>query len=123
MHLGSDQWQVEREAARQSPQILVQEPGAGHDERRLRGDPSSEAAAAGLFDNPRLGVFPDLSLPYTGAGDARPSDRHRPLQIRRIQAERVHQGDAKRGLLETRPALSRWYSIYDHQEPLDRDIG
>ena len=36
------------EAARQSPQILVPEPRAGHHQRRLRGHLSSEAAAAGL---------------------------------------------------------------------------
>src|SRR5208282_1329863 len=66
VHLGPDQRPGEREAARQSPQVLVQEPGAGHDKRRLRGHLSSEAAAAGFFDDPRLGVCSDLPVPHTG---------------------------------------------------------
>jgi hypothetical protein len=66
VHLGPDQRPGEREAARQSPQVLIQEPGPGHDKRRLRGHLSSEAAAAGFFDDPRLGVCSDLPVPHTG---------------------------------------------------------
>ena len=40
------------------------------------------------------------------------SDRHRPVQIRRIQAQRVDQSDAKRRLLEEGSALSRRHRIY-----------
>ena len=35
--------------------------------------------------------FPGLSVPCPAARYAHSSDRHRPLQIRRVQAERVHQ--------------------------------
>ena len=43
---------------------------AGHDERRLRGHLSSEAAAAGVFDAARFRLVADLSLPCAGARDA-----------------------------------------------------
>ena len=38
MHLGPADRQGEREAAHQSPQVLVQQPRRGHHQRRLRGD-------------------------------------------------------------------------------------
>ena len=60
------------------------------------------------------GLVAGLSLPCFAARDAQPSDRHRPVQIRRIQAERVDQGDAKPRLLEEGPALSRRHRVYDH---------
>ncbi len=66
------------------------------------------------------GVYAGLSLPCVAARDAPASDRHRPLQIRRVQAERGDQGDEKPGLLEAGPALSRRHRIHDHQEPVDR---
>ena len=47
-------------------------------------------------------------------------DRHRPVQIRRVQAERAHQGDPQPGLLEAGPALSRRHRIHDHRQPGDR---
>ena len=92
-------------------------------QRRLRGHLSSEAAAAGVSGAARLRLVADLSLPCPAARDAQPSDRHRPVQIRRVQAERVHQGGAKPGLLEAGPALSRRHRIHDHPEPFDRDPG
>ena len=46
-----------------------------------------------------------------------------PVQIRRVQAQRVHQGDAQPGLLEAGPALSRRHRIHHHQEPVDGDVG
>src|ERR1700730_6851414 len=56
--------------------------------------------------------------PFMPADAARePSNRHRPVQIRRIQAERTDHGDAKPGLLESGPALSRWHRVYDHTQP------
>ena len=58
------------------------------DERRLRGDLSPEAAAAGLYRAARVRVVAGLSLPRAAARHAPASDRHRPVQIRRVQAER-----------------------------------
>ena len=51
------------------------------------------------------------------------SDRHRAVQVRRVQAERVDQDRPQPGLLEEGPALSRRDRIHDHAEPLDRDPG
>ena len=42
------------------------------------------------------------------------SGRHRPVQIRRVQTQRIHQGRKKPGLLEAGPALSRRHRIHDH---------
>ena len=39
----------------------------------------------------RLGLFAGLSLPCPAARHAQPSDRHRPIQICRIHAQRAHQ--------------------------------
>ena len=50
-----------------------------------------------------------------------PSDRHRPVQIRRVQAERLHTICEEPGLLEAGPALSRRYRVDDRPEPLDPD--
>ena len=61
-------------------------------ERRLRGHLPPEAAAAGAVGAARLGLGADLSLPRAGARDAPASDRHRAVQIRRVQAQRIHQG-------------------------------
>ena len=49
------------------------------------------------------------------ARDAQPSDRHRPVQIRRVQAERGGPSGAKPGLLEAGPALSRRHRVAHHQ--------
>ena len=42
-----------------------------------------------LLDAAGLRLVAGLSLPRVAARDAQPSDRHRPVQIRRVQAERV----------------------------------
>ena len=62
-----------------------------------RPQPASRAA--------RLRVFAGLSLPRLAARDAPTPDRHRPVQIRRIQAERVDQAGAQPRLLEAGSSL------------------
>ena len=62
-----------------------------------RPQPASRAA--------RLRVFAGLSLPCLAARDAPTPNRHRPVQIRRIQAERVDQAGAQPRLLETGSSL------------------
>ena len=52
-------------------------------------------------------------LPCLAGAHAAAPDRHRPLQIRRVQAERVHQGCPQPRLLEAGPALSRRHRIHD----------
>ena len=71
----------------------------------------------------RLRLFADLSVPCFGTRHAHLSDRHGAVQIRRIQAEPVDQGDAKPGLLETGPPLSRRHRVHNDSQPLDRDPG
>ena len=44
-----------------------------------------------------------------------------PVQIRRIQAERIHPGGQEPGLLEAGTALPRWRRVDDHPEPVDPD--
>src|ERR1700746_2957867 len=52
-----------------------------------------------------------------------PSDRHRPVQIRRLQAERIYQGDAQSGLLEEGPTLSRRHRVHGYTQSIDDYIG
>ena len=63
-----------------------------HHQWRLRGQLSPEAAAAGLYRASPGGLVADLSLPCPGSRNAPASDRHRPVQVRRVQAERGDQG-------------------------------
>jgi hypothetical protein len=53
VHLGPVARKVKRQVPRQCTQTLVQKPRAGHNEGRLRGNLSSEAAAAGISDASR----------------------------------------------------------------------
>ena len=92
MHLGPADRQGEREAAPQSAQVLVQQPRRGHRQRRPRGDFRSEAAAAGADRAARLGLCAGLSVSRVAARHAHAPDRHRPVQICRVQAERTDQG-------------------------------
>ena len=55
-------------------------------------DLSSAAAATGVHRLARLRLFADLPLPRVAARHAHPPDRHRALQIRRVQSERVDPG-------------------------------
>jgi ABC-type transport system substrate-binding protein len=64
-----------------------------------------KAAAARFSRAARLRVFAGLSLPCLDARDAPTPNRHRPVQIRRIQAERVDQAGAQPRLLETGSSL------------------
>ena len=123
MHLRPVARQGERQAAPQSAQGLVPQPRRGHDQRRRRGDLPCPSAAAGPDHPARFRLFADLSLPRVAARHAHPSDRHRSVQIRRIQAERTDQGGAQPRLLETGPALPRRHRVHDRAEPLDRDPG
>ena len=113
-----------RQAPRQSAQILVPQPRSGH---RTNGDyevtfhlKRPQPAFLALLAS---GLVAGLSVPRPAPRHAHPSDRHRPLQIRRVQAERVDQGDAEPGLLEAGAALSRRHRIYDHPEPVDGNPG
>src|SRR5215831_19277896 len=119
VHLWSADREIEREAPDQSSQVLVEEPRSRHRQRRLRSHLSSEATTARLSYDARRRVFADLSLPRGPARHAQPSDRHWPVQIRRVQAERTNHGNEKPGLLEGGTTLSRQHRVYDHTQPVD----
>jgi peptide/nickel transport system substrate-binding protein len=57
-------------------------------------DLQAEAAATGLHLAARLRLLAGLPLPRGAEGHAHQADRHRPVQVRRVQAERVDQGGA-----------------------------
>src|SRR5438067_9760270 len=100
MHLGSRTGQSCRKAARQPAEGLVHEPRRSGGQWRSRGDVCTKATAAGVSRAPRLGYVAGLSLSRDAGADAPASDRHRSLQIRRVQAQRVHKGRKKSRLLE-----------------------
>ena len=69
------------------------------------------------------GFTPDLSLPCPAGQDAPGADRHRAVQVRRVQVQPEHQARAQPELLEEGPALSRRHRIHDHHQPLDDAAG
>jgi hypothetical protein len=64
---------------------------------------SPEAAATGAVGVARFRIFAGLSVPCAAAGHAPASDRHRPVQIRLVQAERGDPRYPQSGLLEAGP--------------------
>src|SRR3954465_15163839 len=121
MHLRAVAGESQGQASPQPTQGVVPELGRGDHRRRLCGDVRAEASATSLYLAAGVRLYADLPLPCTGTADAAAPDRHRPIQIPRIQAERAHQADPQLGFLETRSTLSRWYRIHNYHEPLDRD--
>ena len=104
MHLGHAARQVAGQIAAQPAQGVVPQPRRCRDRGQRHGHLRDEAAAAGLHDAAGLGVRPGLSVPCAGRRDAKQADRHRTVQIRRIQAQRIHQVRQEPGLLEKGPA-------------------
>src|SRR5438067_4453873 len=113
MHLGPAARGGRRQVSNQPPEGLVRQRRRDHDQWRLRGYLSSEAAAALPDRAARVGSVAGLSLPRLDGADAAAPGRYRALQIRRIQAERAHKGDPQPGLLEAGTALSRRHRTYD----------
>src|SRR5215471_17520380 len=121
MHLGPPDRTRRRAAAPQSTQIMVEQHRRNLHRRPRGSHLCIEAAAAGDPRADRLRLHSSLSLPCLAARHAAAPDRHRPLQIRRVQAEREDQARPQSGLLEKRTALSRRHRIHDHPQPFDRD--
>ena len=125
MHLGPVAGQGSGQIAAQRPRGVVDQPRPGDRRQRSPGrrfhlkrrQPSFPALLAS-------GFHPGLPLPCRRVADAAAPDRHRPVQIRRVQAEPVDQGGEEPGLLEARPALSpRRHRMDRNSQPLDRDPG
>ncbi len=119
MHLRHADGEVAAEVPPEPAQVLVQRGQRRHHQRRFRGVVQPEAAATGAAVAARLRLHADLSLPRLAGGDAHPPDRHRPVQIRRVQGQRIDQADPQSRLLEEGPAASRRHRIYHHYQPLD----
>ena len=91
MHLRHAAGQVAAEVPQEPAQVLVRRGRRRHRQRRLRGRVQPEAAAAGAAGDARLRLYADLSLPRLARRHAHQADRHRPVQVRRVQAERIDQ--------------------------------
>ena len=121
MHLRAAGRHGEGELQGQLPQGLVRQRRERDDQRRFRGGRSPQDAAARAAGPARLRLHAGLSLPCLASRDAPRADRHRAVQVRRVQGEPEHQGDAQPELLEAGPALSRWHRVHHHRQPLDGD--
>ena len=87
MHLRHAQGTLECQAPQEPAEELVRQRHRGHDQRRSRGELPPQAAAAGAAGAARFGLFADLSLPRLAGRHAHAPDRHRPIQVRRVQAQ------------------------------------
>src|SRR5689334_14945361 len=105
LHLGSAARPRQGEAEAQPARDLVSEPRRCHDEGRGGSDLPHEAAAARLSRIARVGGLAGLSLSRVAARYAHAPDRHRSVQICRLQAEPIPQSRAQPVLLETGAAL------------------
>src|SRR3954451_21415843 len=112
MHVGPDTRKGGGKTARQSTQGVVPQPRIGQRQRR-HGDISFEKTAAELYRAACLRLFPRLSMPRATAKHASTSDRHRSLQVRVIQTERIDQARTQFQLLEAGTPLSRRYRMDD----------
>src|ERR1700730_4789577 len=121
MHLGHAARQIRQRAAAQPAQGLVPKPRRGHGRRPGCGDFRAQTSAAGLSDAARERDVAGLPMPYPAARNAHPSNRHRPVQVRRVQAERIHPCDQKSRVLEGGTTLSRRHRMDGDPEPLDPD--
>ena len=86
-----------------------------------RGLLQPEAAAAGAADAARLRLHAGLSLPRVAGRHAHQAGRHRAVQVRRVQGQRIDQARQEPRLLQEGPALSRRHRVHHHHQPLDRD--
>ena len=123
MHLGFADRQRGAEIARQPAQILVSQSRCGDHRGGLPRHVPPEAAATIIAGAARLRRLAGLSVPCPAGADANAPDRHRTVQIRRVQAEREYQTGPQSGLLEEGSALSRRDRIFDRPEPRDAGPG
>ena len=119
VHVSPPQRQGARLPAPQSARHLVRAPDRGDAQRRLRGDIQPVAAATVAAGHAGLGLHGRLPLPRLGTRHARQADRHRALQVRRVQEQRVDPAREESRLLEEGPALPRRDRVAHRAEPLD----
>ena len=114
MHLGPADGHGPGQAPHQPAQVLVRQRRAGDDNGDYEVTFHLKRPQPALLALLASGLVADLSLPRAGARDAAAPDRHRPVQIRRVQAERAHQDGPQPRLLEEGSAVSRRHRIHDH---------
>ena len=95
VHLRDARRHVAEQVPQESAQGLVRQPRGGGAGRRHAGHLQAEAAAAGAARDARLRLHADLCLPCHRGGAAHQPGRHRPVQVRRAEAERVDQARAR----------------------------
>ena len=71
----------------------------GHHQWRRRSHIPPEAAAALVARPARVRLFADVCLPRDSGANAHAPDRHRPIQICRVQTEQVDQAREKRRII------------------------
>ena len=121
MHLRHADGQVAAEIPPEPAKVLVRSGQRRDRQRRFRSVVRTEAAAAGVAVAARLRLHAGLSLPRLAGRHAHQADRHRPVQIRRVQGQRIDQAHEESRLLQEGPAASRRHRIHHHHQPFDGD--
>ena len=104
--------------------VWYMQPQGRDDQRRPRGDLRARPAAALVPVHARRAAT-RRSIPATcrRPRHALQADRHRPVQGRRVQAQRIDQAGAQSRLLEEGPALSRRHRLDDRAQPQHAHAG
>ena len=95
MHLRHADGQVAAEIPPEPAKVLVRSGQRRHRQRRFRGVVRTEAAAAGAAVAARLRLYAGLSLPRLAGRHAHQAGRHRPVQVRRVQGQRIRSSSTK----------------------------
>ena len=117
MHLRHADGQVAAEIPPEPAKVLVRSGQRRHDKWRFRSIVRAEAAATGAVVVARLRLHPRLSLPRLAGRDAHQAGRHRPVQVRRVQGQRIDQAHQESRLLQEGPAAPRRHRIHHHYQP------
>ena len=123
LHPGQAAGEGHGQLPQEPAQDLVAQPEGGDRQRRPRGDVPPRPAASVLRRAVRHRLQPGLSLPRVGGRHAHQADRHRSLQVRRVQEQRVGQARAQPRLLAQGPPLPRCHRMARHLQPLDPRAG
>ena len=102
--------------------VVLETPGRQH-QRRVRGNLRTERAAAQPAGAAGERFFGGVSLPRSASDHAHQANRHRPLQVCRIQTRRLDPSGAQSRLLEKRSSLSGRDHLQDDRQPRHAHVG
>src|SRR5215831_16691643 len=119
MHVLPPQRQGTRLPTPQSARHLVRAPNRSHPQWRFRGHIGTVTAATLVARHAGLRLQRHISMPRLGTRHAHQADRHRTLQVRRVQEQRVDPARSQFGLLDEGPTLSRCHRVAHRAQPLD----